>query len=277
MRCGNIPCSSLVWFCFSLESDASSPGHTGCDFKKLLKSFKPGGHFLIYLYYSLDNRVCFFKMFSFLFIFWEWSFHPFASFCKDQLFVICSRGFSLSADDFSCTSDSFYLKIWYKKIPLLSLKFQIIRNDALDRLGTNALEKKRFSRKLIEIMLTNAGLTEIVFSGTGLACSWKEKFKLPTSWKILFVASQIDRAPGQRFRFEQYFQFLSWAWLFLWTLIFLSMKNPIKLFKTGHYFQNWKWCGMLITVLKMFVIETTTISFYFREAMMLGTIYFERN
>ncbi|HNP99917.1 MAG TPA: class I SAM-dependent methyltransferase, partial [Bacteroidia bacterium] len=59
--------------------------------------------------------------------------------------------------------------------------FKIIRNDALDRLGTPL--EKRFSRKLIEIMLTNAGLTEIVFSEN--EPFWhavgKKKFKLPTS------------------------------------------------------------------------------------------------
>ena len=53
----------------------------------------------------------------------------------------------------------------WKKIPLsyyANQPWKVIRNDSLDRFGTPL--EKRFSKKEIETMLLNSGLSEIKFS-----------------------------------------------------------------------------------------------------------------
>lgn len=52
-----------------------------------------------------------------------------------------------------------------KKIPLygyIDQSFYIMRNDALDKFGTKL--EQRFSKKEIELMMKEVGLTNIVFS-----------------------------------------------------------------------------------------------------------------
>ncbi len=141
------------------------------DTKKALtdcvKKIKIGGYFYVYLYYSLDNRGMMFK-----FLFW-------------LVNVLRMAVSSLPAFPKRVVCDFLALVIYYplvligrlfraiglpkiaSKIPLAGYQnqtFFIIRNDALDRFGTTL--EQRFSRKEIEAMMTEAGLTEIVIPDT---------------------------------------------------------------------------------------------------------------
>jgi ubiquinone/menaquinone biosynthesis C-methylase UbiE len=131
-----------------------------------VKKIKPGGHFLVYLYYSLDNRGILYKMLFFL---------------SNLLRRIVSR-MPGGLKRFSCNLMAvfFYMpfvlfsrllkllgvsKRIRSRIPLHSYEstsFYIIRNDALDRFGTPL--EQRFSRKQIREMMEKAGLDDIVFS-----------------------------------------------------------------------------------------------------------------
>lgn len=131
-----------------------------------VKKIKPGGHFLLYLYYNLDNRSVFAK---FLF---QWS---------NLLRLIISR-FPRGLKKFSCDLMAVVMYLPFvglcrllkwagvplsirKYFPLQAYedqRFYIFRNDCYDRFGTPL--EKRFSRKEIDEMMRSAGLTGIVFS-----------------------------------------------------------------------------------------------------------------
>lgn len=130
-----------------------------------VNKLKPGGHFLVYLYYNLENRSAFFKL----------------------LFSIVNiqRKIISSLPDFlkrlSCSLIAFFIywpfarlsllmkklgsSSFYKRVPLSyyhDKSFYIMRNDALDRFGTPL--EQRFSKAQINEMMESCGLTEIVFS-----------------------------------------------------------------------------------------------------------------
>lgn len=131
-----------------------------------VKKVKPGGHFLVYLYYSLDNRPVAFKM-----IFWLSNIirrvvsklpGKLKRFVCDILAVILYMPFVLL---------SRFLKVLgvpkkvRSRIPLNiyeDASFYIIRNDSLDRFGTPL--EQRFSRAEIISMMEKAGLRDIVCS-----------------------------------------------------------------------------------------------------------------
>jgi len=134
--------------------------------KKIFLKIKPGGYFLVYLYYNLDNRGKIYKAIFKL---------------SNGIRKIISR-MPKAVKQFLAELISFtvYLpfvflarvcktlfpgKIFYKKIPLSyyhNKSLTIIRNDALDRFGTPL--EKRFSRTEIEKMLKEAGFTDVIFS-----------------------------------------------------------------------------------------------------------------
>lgn len=97
--------------------------------------------------------------------------------------------------------------------------------------------------------------------------------------KILFIAShRKDRAPGQRFRFEQYFDHLSKNG-FDCELSFLINEQEDKiLYQHGHYFAKFK--VFVKSYLKRFKDlrhkNDYAIVFIFREALMTGSVYFEK-
>lgn len=131
-----------------------------------VKKVKPGGHFLVYLYYSLDNRGVLYKALFFL---------------SNLVRRIVSK-MPGGLKRFSCNMMAilFYMpfvlfsrllrllgvpKKARSGIPLHSYEntsFYIIRNDALDRFGTPL--EQRFSRKEILVMMEASGLENIVFS-----------------------------------------------------------------------------------------------------------------
>lgn len=131
-----------------------------------VKKLKKGGHFLVYLYYNLDNRGFFYKLlfrFSNLFRFLISKLPTLMKkiVCDIIAVIIYLPFVGLS----TLVKKIFYNSNVYKKIPLsyyVGKSLNVIRNDALDRFGTPL--EQRFSKKQIKNMLENAGLTKIKFS-----------------------------------------------------------------------------------------------------------------
>jgi ubiquinone/menaquinone biosynthesis C-methylase UbiE len=130
-----------------------------------IDKLKPGGHFLVYLYYSHDNRGAFFKSLfkisnkirniisSFPF--------PLKKFTCDLLAFL----FYLPLITLSRMIDQIGFSRLSKRVPLayyVGKSMHIIRNDSLDRFGTPL--EKRFSRESIRQMMKDCDLTDIVFS-----------------------------------------------------------------------------------------------------------------
>jgi SAM-dependent methyltransferase len=140
------------------------------DTKKALndcvKKVRSGGYFLVYLYYKMENRPFYFKIFYWLSNLirlvvsklpttlkrWVCNFlavifyMPFVLLCRFLRFIGAGEKIR-------------------KHIPLQAYErqsFYIIRNDSLDRFGTPL--EQRFSRKEIQAMMEEAGLTDIIFS-----------------------------------------------------------------------------------------------------------------
>jgi SAM-dependent methyltransferase len=139
---------------------------TGMAMNACVQKIKPGGYFLVYLYYNFDNRGKFFR-----FIYWLSNlirlvvskmpgkvkriicdilavvlYMPFVGLCRVLRHLGVAERFR-------------------QKIPLQiyeKASFYIIRNDTLDRFGTPL--EQRFTRPQITDMMTNAGLTDIHFS-----------------------------------------------------------------------------------------------------------------
>ena len=131
-----------------------------------VKKIKPGGYFLVYLYYNLDNRGFLYKTLFFLSSLvrrlvsrmpyglkkWVCNFLAVVFYMP---FVLFSRLLRLMRVPGKVRS----------RVPLNTYEnksFYIIRNDALDRFGTPL--EQRFSRRQIQEMMLASGLTGIVFS-----------------------------------------------------------------------------------------------------------------
>jgi SAM-dependent methyltransferase len=132
--------------------------------RTLVKKVKPGGHLLLYLYYSLDNRgVAYKTLFAFVNLkrrFISKLPGGLKRFFCDLIAVFVYLPLVLVSKFFGIFSEKLA-----NKIPLSYYRnksWRIIRNDALDRFGTPL--EHRFSKAEIMQMLTNAGMVEIVFS-----------------------------------------------------------------------------------------------------------------
>ncbi len=96
--------------------------------------------------------------------------------------------------------------------------------------------------------------------------------------KVLIIsAHRPDRSPSQRFRYEQYVSFLEKnGYEFTYSYL-ISEKDDKFFYKQGHYLQK---IGVLIKSLfirwrDVFRANSFGIIFIQREALMLGTSYFE--
>ena len=132
---------------------------------KCVKKVKQGGFFLVYLYYSLDNRGVIYKLIFRL-----------SNLLRMIISNLPSKGKSFICElmaifvykpliFISHVFDKIGMQSIADKIPLAYYKrasWNIIRNDALDRFGTPL--EQRFSKSEIESMMHNAGLKNIVFS-----------------------------------------------------------------------------------------------------------------
>ena len=127
---------------------------------------KPGGYFLLYLYYNLDNRSIFYKLLFHLSNFLRRIVSKFPLGLKKAtcnfLAVVFYMPFVLLCRFLKFLSIP---EKFRKRIPLQAYEdqsFYIIRNDSLDRFGTPL--EQRFSQKEIKLMMEETGLTDIIFS-----------------------------------------------------------------------------------------------------------------
>lgn len=131
-----------------------------------VKKIRSGGYFLVYLYYNLENRPFYFRLFYWL------SNVIRRGVCKlpvkpkkiacDILAVLFYMPFVLLCRFARILGVSERIR---RHIPLQAYErqsFYIIRNDSLDRFGTPL--EQRFTRTQIEEMMKRAGLSEIIFS-----------------------------------------------------------------------------------------------------------------
>ncbi len=133
--------------------------------KNCVKKLKNGGYFLVYLYYKLDNRGYKYK---YLFYAMDLLRKIISKFPKNLKKIFCDLIATFIYWPLAKGSSLLYYLGFQKlahKIPLSYYRdksFYIMRNDALDRFGTPL--ESRFTKKEIEDMMKQCGLTEIVFS-----------------------------------------------------------------------------------------------------------------
>jgi ubiquinone/menaquinone biosynthesis C-methylase UbiE len=131
-----------------------------------VKMLKKEGYFLVYLYYSLDDRGSLYKLLFHL-----------SSIIRKVVSILPSTIKKIVCDIIAFTvyvplvnfarfvKWAFPTKNWYMKLPLrvyANKTLKVIRNDTLDRFGTPL--EHRFSKKEIEEMMGNCGLKNIIFS-----------------------------------------------------------------------------------------------------------------
>ena len=133
--------------------------------KRCIEKLKPGGRFLVYLYYSLDNKSSLYRMIfqitNQVRLVVSKTRPGTKKFICDLLAVILYMPFVLTAKFFKLIG----LDAIAKHIPLSYYRnksFNIIRNDSLDRFGTPL--EQRFSKKEIQTMMEDCGLNSIHFS-----------------------------------------------------------------------------------------------------------------
>lgn len=133
--------------------------------KDCVKKLKPGGFFLVYLYYDFEQKGWLFKALFGVSNLIRKGVCQMPSKLKritcDILAVTCYMPFVLLCRFFRFLGAS---KKFRSKLPLVgyeSTSFYIIRNDSLDRFGTPL--EQRFSKKQVEEMMRDSGLDDINF------------------------------------------------------------------------------------------------------------------
>ena len=97
--------------------------------------------------------------------------------------------------------------------------------------------------------------------------------------KILFIAShRSGRAPGQRFRFEQYFSFLKEHGYKCELSYIISAEDDKKLYRKGHYLEKYLIHRRAISTRRKDAARANDydIIFIFREALVTGSIKYEK-
>jgi ubiquinone/menaquinone biosynthesis C-methylase UbiE len=133
--------------------------------KNMVKKVKIDGHVLLYLYYKLDNRGLAYKFLFFISTIFRRIISTMPKFLKHFFCDLIAIFVYLPYIGLAKFVKFIFNGSFYKKFPLsyyIGKSFYIIRNDALDRFGTPL--EKRFTKKEIETMMINNGLTNIVFS-----------------------------------------------------------------------------------------------------------------
>ncbi|MEI2738953.1 MAG: class I SAM-dependent methyltransferase [Chitinophagaceae bacterium] len=133
--------------------------------KDCTRKIKPGGYFLVYLYYNFEDRGFLFKSLYWLSNVIRKPISKMPSGGKKIVCDILAILFYMPFVLFSRLLRFFRVpKKIRSKIPLHGYEgtsFYIIRNDSLDRFGTPL--EQRFSRTQIETMMKDGGLTDITF------------------------------------------------------------------------------------------------------------------
>lgn len=131
-----------------------------------IQKLKPGGYFLVYLYYKFDNKNLAFKFIfritNLLRIFISRLPSKMKIFLCDVLALLIYFPLARFSRLIKIVSKK---KKYYQLVPLnyyQDKSFYIMRNDSLDRFGTPL--EQRFTKNEILKMMNNAGLTEVEFS-----------------------------------------------------------------------------------------------------------------
>jgi SAM-dependent methyltransferase len=133
--------------------------------KSCVKMIRPGGYFLVYLYYSLDNRGWIFKTIFRLVNLIRSIVSKLPHRMKNLVCDFIALFIYLPMATLAKFTEQVAGSTMAKKLPLnyyRNTRFQIMRNDALDRFGTPL--EQRFSKAEIQSMMEKAGLTDIKFS-----------------------------------------------------------------------------------------------------------------
>src|SRR6266487_2259386 len=97
--------------------------------------------------------------------------------------------------------------------------------------------------------------------------------------RVLFITNhRKDRSPGQRFRFEQYLNFLEKNGYQITFSYFLNERDDKLFYSTGNYLQKIRILikNILIRTWESITANQYDIVFVFREATVLGTAIFEK-
>ena len=130
-----------------------------------VKKVKPGGYFLVYLYYNLDNRGVAFGALFFISNLLRKSVSLMPSGLKGIICDMLAAAIYMPLVLLSRALIGLGMERAARHIPLsyyADKSFRMIRNDALDRFGTPL--EQRFSKKEIAKMMKDCGLADIVFS-----------------------------------------------------------------------------------------------------------------
>jgi SAM-dependent methyltransferase len=131
-----------------------------------VKKVKKGGHFLVYLYYSLDNKGPVYKSIFHVSNLMRRGISKMPQKMKSAVCTTLAVGLYFPFVTVSRVARKMGVpKKIRERIPLHGYEetsFYIMKNDALDRFGTPL--EQRFSKKQIEQMMHQAGLTDIKFS-----------------------------------------------------------------------------------------------------------------
>ena len=133
--------------------------------RKCVEKVKPGGYFLVYLYYNFENRGALFRLMFIASNLVRRIVSSLPTFWKKIICDLFAVIFYLPLVALSKLLSALCLERIVKHIPLsyyVDKSMNIIRNDSLDRFGTPL--EKRFSRDQIRQMMTACGLHNIVFS-----------------------------------------------------------------------------------------------------------------
>ncbi|PZF72031.1 class I SAM-dependent methyltransferase [Taibaiella soli] len=134
---------------------------------KCVEKVKKGGYFLVYLYYSLDNRAVGYKLLFKLSNLFRAVISKMPSGLKRIICDLIAFGVYYPLAKISRLVEKIGLKSISKKMPLSyygDKSFWIMKNDALDRFGTPL--EQRFSKKQIIEMMEKSGLKNIVVSNS---------------------------------------------------------------------------------------------------------------
>jgi SAM-dependent methyltransferase len=134
--------------------------------ERCVAKLKPGGMFLIYLYYNLDNRGPAHKLVFAAVNSLRRRICKLSVRAKKLVCNLIAAGVYWPAANFAKLMTRWFpSSSWTRNLPLAYYRdksFYIMRNDSLDRFGTPL--EQRFSRREIEQMLINAGLENVRFS-----------------------------------------------------------------------------------------------------------------
>lgn len=131
--------------------------------RRIARTLRPGGFFLVYLYYAFDNRPPWFKM---IWRITDMARRLISHLPRTPRFLVCE---AIAAFIYwplgRLAALSRWMNIPTKNLPLAyyaDKSFYVMRTDALDRFGTSL--EKRYSRNEITKLLSDAGFDKISFS-----------------------------------------------------------------------------------------------------------------